>query len=630
MLGAPPEHWLGRTPLDLVPPEDAQAHAAGWQKVSEGGVVSQRVRMSSVDGVLHWFHVQVKPFYDAQGHRDGEVIAAHLVDEEVAAERAVEKARREQAKADERYRRSMKYAAVGMCLADLGGRFTDVNDALCRFFGYDAETLTQKTFQELTAPEYLEADLESVNELVEGRIDSFRMAKQYIHADGHLIWGDLSVSCIRDEHGQVENFIGQIIDITAQVEANERVHVLAERLQQNNDQVAEELGNAATYMTSILPRGLTGEVSVSSRYLPARELGGDIFDYRWIDDDHLLVYLIDVSGHGIAPALLSASVHNMLRFGNLAPANLLEPDTVLTELNRRFQMDQHGYHYFTMWYGVYEAHSRTLRYSSAGAPPALAFNAATGTTVAVTALAANSAPVGMFADTVFTLRTYAVPPGCQILIHSDGASEITLADDQQLSLKDFKNLTRRLARSPNWSLDGLIDELHTLGQSWVFEDDCSLIQLTFPRFADQKFAQGTPVDTGCSATPVEIDCRRDPLGAIQAALDALWAMHPRVPDGVRMQMTIATAEVGANIVEHTGRGQPLRIRMDPALVDDQVHIDFTDDGPPVAIDLASVVMPDPMAERGRGLAMAQALLDQLAYRRDESGNHWMLVSKRFD
>ena len=40
-------------------------------------------------------------------------------------------------------------------------------------------------------------------------------------------------------------------------------------------------------------------------------------------------------------------------------------------------------------------------------------------------------------------------------------------------------------------------------------------------------------------------------------------------------------------------------------------------------------MPEPMAERGRGLAMALALLDRLAYRSDESGNHWTLISKRF-
>lgn len=62
---------------------------------------------------------------------------------------------------------------------------------------------------------------------------------------------------------------------------------------------------AAEYVTSLLPGDLDGPVEVSRRDLPSRELGGDCFDYRWIDDDHLLVYLIGVSGHGIAPALLS-------------------------------------------------------------------------------------------------------------------------------------------------------------------------------------------------------------------------------------------------------------------------------------------------------------------------------------
>ncbi len=63
----------------------------------------------------------------------------------------MEAARRQQAKADERYRRSMDNAAIGMCLIDPDGRFVEVNDALCQLFGYDAETLKRTTWQELTA-----------------------------------------------------------------------------------------------------------------------------------------------------------------------------------------------------------------------------------------------------------------------------------------------------------------------------------------------------------------------------------------------------------------------------------------------------------------------------------------------
>ena len=103
-------------------------------------------------------------------------------------------------------------------------------------------------------------------------------------------------------------------------------------------------------MSSIMQRDLDGRVRVSSRYLPSRELGGDCFHYSWIDDDHFLVYLIDVSGHGIEPALLSVSLHNMLRSGSLAAVNLLAPEAVLEELNRLFQMDQQNFHYFTMWH----------------------------------------------------------------------------------------------------------------------------------------------------------------------------------------------------------------------------------------------------------------------------------------
>ena len=198
-----------------------------------------------------------------------------------------------------------------------------------------------------------------------------------------------------------------------------------------------------------------------------------------IDNDHLLVYLIDVSGHGLEPALLSVSVHNMLRSRSMSSETLLTPEAVLTELNHRFQMDQHGEHYFTMWYGVYEAPSRTLRYASAGAPPALAFNLATGADVVITELPTTSAPIGMFKDTEFTSRTYAMPPGCRVLVYSDGATEINLPDGRQLTWVDFKDLTSRVAASPDWTLDELIDELNALTPSGAFEDDCSLIDLTF-------------------------------------------------------------------------------------------------------------------------------------------------------
>ena len=478
VLGIPAGDWVGQRLPDCFPTSDIPAGADMLDDIADGDEVAEQFRTVGVDGAEHWIELRARPFYD-DDHRDGVSVTLRPIDNQVAAEQAVQAARERVAMADARYRRSVDNAAIGMCLITPDGHFEEVNPALCQLFGYDAETLTQKTWQELTAPDSLNADLDNVNAILEGRLESYRMVKQYIHANGHPIWGDLSVSCIRDENGNVERFLSQITDITEAVEATERNRVLNQQLKRQTRRMTAELHSAAQYMTTIMPSGLTGEVEASSRYLPSRALGGDCFDYIWIDDDHLLVYLIDISGHGIEPALLSVSVHNMLRSGSVPAETLTAPETAAAELNRLFQMDKQGDHYFTMWFGVYQASTRILRYMSAGAPPALAVNPGTGEAVATIELATDCPPIGMFEDTVFTAGTYLVPRGCQILIFSDGASEIELPDGKQLSLAGFKRLARRVAGSPNWSLDDLIAELHALTATDVFEDDCSLIQLSF-------------------------------------------------------------------------------------------------------------------------------------------------------
>ena len=241
------------------------------------------------------------------------------------------------------------------------------------------------------------------------------------------------------------------------------------------NRVSAELRSGAEYVASILPGPLEGPVHVSSRYLPSHELAGDSFDYRWIDDDHLIVYLIDVSGHGIGPALLSVSVHNVLRSGSMPIATLLAPEAVLAELNRLFQMERHGGNYFTIWYGVYEMSSHTIRFASAGAPPAIAHSpAGAGAPVA---LSTPATPLGMFEDAVYGSERFCVPPGGRIVIYSDGAYEDARVDGRRWVWSDFRDL---LTRIPGSSLDDLVATLQSLTPDGTFEDDCSLIQLDFP------------------------------------------------------------------------------------------------------------------------------------------------------
>lgn len=251
---------------------------------------------------------------------------------------------------------------------------------------------------------------------------------------------------------------------------------LTQRIARSEQRLKAELDSAADYVASILPADLDGEVRVSSRFVPSRHLGGDSYDYQWIDDDHLMVYLVDVSGHGVGPAMMSVSVHNLLRSGTFDKAMLLQPGAVLAELNRLFQMERQAGNYFTIWYGVYQASTRSLRFASGGHPPALVF--AGGELVAE--LNTDAVPVGILDMTEFRTCTYQIPPDADILLYSDGAFELTVPDGGYWTLAGFIEVSARAAAAPDWTLDTLLADLLRETESGYFEDDCTLVRLSIP------------------------------------------------------------------------------------------------------------------------------------------------------
>ena len=106
-------------------------------------------------------------------------------------------------------------AGVGMCLCDpLSGRFLTANSALCSFFGRTQDDLLQCTWQELTHPDDLETDQKLASQLVRGEMDHYRLRKRFLRPDGTSVWGDLFVSCTRNDDGTLRDLIGQIADIS--------------------------------------------------------------------------------------------------------------------------------------------------------------------------------------------------------------------------------------------------------------------------------------------------------------------------------------------------------------------------------------------------------------------------------
>jgi sigma-B regulation protein RsbU (phosphoserine phosphatase) len=213
------------------------------------------------------------------------------------------------------------------------------------------------------------------------------------------------------------------------LERNEAYSKLAE----SQRQLAAEVAQAARYVQSLLPPKLTtGPVTIDWRFVPSTQLGGDMFGYHWIDPDHLAVYLLDVSGHGVGSSLLAVSASNLLTAQSLPGTDCRNPGDVLTRLNDVFQMDRQDGKYFTIWYGVYRPADRTLAYSNAGHPPALL---ATGG--AVLPLDADGPATGMVPELAYDTRTVPVAPGGRLLVYSDGIYEIEQPDGRMWEYHEF-------------------------------------------------------------------------------------------------------------------------------------------------------------------------------------------------
>ena len=115
--------------------------------------------------------------------------------------------------------------AVGMTQVSTDGKFVRVNAALCDFLGYTEQEFLQLTFQQITHSDYLTADLDNVQRLIDGKADDYSMEKLYRHKKGHYLWGKLTVSIVRDSAKKPLFFISVVENIQDKKQAEDSLQV---------------------------------------------------------------------------------------------------------------------------------------------------------------------------------------------------------------------------------------------------------------------------------------------------------------------------------------------------------------------------------------------------------------------
>jgi phosphoserine phosphatase RsbU/P len=249
-------------------------------------------------------------------------------------------------------------------------------------------------------------------------------------------------------------------------------------LKESQENLAAELVEAERYVRSQLAPPVAGVISIDWRFLPSTHLGGDSLGHHWLDSDHLALFVLDVCGHGVGAALLSVSVAHVLRSGALPDTDFHDPSQVLAALNDAFQMDQHNNQYFTTWYGVYHKTSRRLRYACGGHPPAIVVDR-TGERLTTRRLGHPGLIVGAMPGASYDTSETEMDTGARLYLFSDGAYEITRSTGELLSLDAFEAMILEMTKAGPNILDRLIGQLHRERGEVTFEDDVSVVEITF-------------------------------------------------------------------------------------------------------------------------------------------------------
>ena len=218
MFGWAPDEVLGRHPDEwgFAHPGDLPRIHAQTAKMAEGqtpSVVATN-RNFHKDGrtlTCQWFSSLIRG-------PDGEILSILSLAEDITDRVAFE---RERAEAADQFRSLFHQSAIAMAHVGLDGSWLRINRTFCDFLGYTEAELKALTFQDITHPEDLDADLTLVAQVIARLIDHYRLDKRYVRKDGQVVSARLTVSMRRDLDDRDLHFISVVEDISEQKRAEE-------------------------------------------------------------------------------------------------------------------------------------------------------------------------------------------------------------------------------------------------------------------------------------------------------------------------------------------------------------------------------------------------------------------------
>ncbi|MHB1133464.1 MAG: ATP-binding SpoIIE family protein phosphatase [Chloroflexota bacterium] len=368
------------------------------------------------------------------------------------------------------------------------------------------------------------------------------------------------------------------------------------------ERIKHELGVARLIQQTLLPKELPSPWGwhVATHYEPAREVGGDFYDFIPFPDGRLGIVIGDVTDKGVPAALMMASTRATLR---AAAERWVAPSRVLQEVNETLVPDMPAKMFVTCLYAVLEPASGRLLFANAGHD--LPFKRHGDE---VQELRATGTPLGWFAGVEYEEHETSLAPGDSLLLYSDGLVE---AHNPRREMFGFARVGQLVGEHPGGAamIDTLLAAMAEFtGEGWEQEDDVTMVTLQrCPSKGEENWRQLAAFSVA-SAPGNE----QEAIAQVAAAATTLG-----LPRRQLERLQTAVGEATMNAMEHGNRYRDdLPVEVEVSCSPNVLAVRISDQGgqppqpPPPAPDLEAK-LAGLQSPRGWGLFLIRSMVDDV-------------------
>lgn len=259
------------------------------------------------------------------------------------------------------------------------------------------------------------------------------------------------------------------------------------RLFEKNLELDDGLRSAAHIQRALMPSEFPDlpQLHFASRFIPCDTVGGDIFNVLRLDEQTVMVYMLDVSGHGVSAAMITVSIFQalslhtgqLLKHALTVPPfyQITSPAEVLRKLDSEYPIERFE-KFFTISYFLINPHTGEIRYASAAHPPAVVVRA----NGELQHLDAEGTIIGLGGIVPYEEEQVMLAKGDRLFLCTDGVIEHENKEAELFGQHRFDNVLREHRQQTiDQQCQNVIDAISDFGGAAPFRDDVTLLGLSF-------------------------------------------------------------------------------------------------------------------------------------------------------